>query len=194
MRHGKTDWNVVHKIQGRTDTVLNETGISAAVSAREEVERYGFEYCYCSPLKRAVKTATIVNEHTGLKAVIDERLIELGFGEFEGTMNIYRMPEHPLYKLFFDPDNYVAVNGCESLEELFERVKSFVDDRLKKHMENDDNVLIVGHGALNAALITYLTDAPLKDFWKFGQSNCSMFKYYPGDLERTLEENTDTHN
>ena len=26
MRHGKTDWNALHKLQGRTDIPLNEEG------------------------------------------------------------------------------------------------------------------------------------------------------------------------
>ena len=29
MRHGKTDWNAKHKLQGRTNIPLNEEGIHA---------------------------------------------------------------------------------------------------------------------------------------------------------------------
>lgn len=36
MRHGKTEWNVKHKLQGRTDIPLNEEGRIMAEHAAEE--------------------------------------------------------------------------------------------------------------------------------------------------------------
>lgn len=35
MRHGKTDWNVLHKLQGRTDIPLNEEGRNMARKAAD---------------------------------------------------------------------------------------------------------------------------------------------------------------
>lgn len=36
MRHGKTDWNAMRKLQGRTDIPLNEEGRQMAEHARTE--------------------------------------------------------------------------------------------------------------------------------------------------------------
>ena len=50
MRHGKTDWNAMRKLQGRTDIPLNEEGRQMAEHARTEYADIHFDICYCSPL------------------------------------------------------------------------------------------------------------------------------------------------
>ena len=62
MRHGKTDWNAKHKLQGRTDIPLNEEGIQMAEQAKEKYKDVNFDICYCSPLVRAKQTAEIILE------------------------------------------------------------------------------------------------------------------------------------
>lgn len=66
MRHGKTDWNAKHKLQGRTDIPLNEEGIQMAEQAKEKYKDVNFDICYCSPLVRAKQTAEIVLEGRNL--------------------------------------------------------------------------------------------------------------------------------
>lgn len=189
MRHGKTEWNVLHKIQGRTDIPLNEEGKKAAFDAVDRYKDLKFDICYVSPLIRARETADIFLKDRNCELKVDDRITELSFGNFEGTANIYSMPDHPLYKLFFDTENYVAVNGAESLDDLYKRVGSFIDDCLKPCIEEDKNVLVLAHGALNACLINSLINNPRKDYWKYGQNNCEIFKFYPDDMELTLRIN-----
>ena len=85
VRHGQTDWNVAGKCQGRTDIELNNTGIEQAKNTKEQLKNYNIDLIICSPLKRAIKTAEILNEETKCNMIVDERLIERGCGEVEGT-------------------------------------------------------------------------------------------------------------
>ena len=68
MRHGKTDWNALHKLQGRTDIPLNEEGRLMALKAHEEYKSWNIDVCYCSPLIRAVETAQIDRKSTRLNS------------------------------------------------------------------------------------------------------------------------------
>ena len=43
MRHGKTDWNAMHKLQGRMDIPLNEEGREMAEKAREEYKNLNID-------------------------------------------------------------------------------------------------------------------------------------------------------
>ncbi len=56
--------------------------------------------------------------------VKDERLIEIGFGLYEGTVVEERKGSIALF--FDDPQNYVAEKGAESYESLLARTKAFI--------------------------------------------------------------------
>ena len=63
VRHGETDWNIESKIQGRTDTELNEKGRRQAQELAVVLkEGYGIKRIFTSRQKRAVETAEIIGE------------------------------------------------------------------------------------------------------------------------------------
>ena len=109
MRHGKTDWNAMRKLQGRTDIPLNEEGRQMAEHARTEYADIHFDICYCSPLIRAKETAEIVLKGRNIPIITDDRLKEMSFGSYEGTANCITTPGCPIKNLFLDPANYKDV-------------------------------------------------------------------------------------
>jgi probable phosphoglycerate mutase len=176
MRHGQTDWNVHHKLQGQTDVPLNDTGRQMAAEARKIYKDIPIDICYCSPLSRARETAAIFLAERKIPIISDDRLRELGFGIYEGTEEIFQKPSCPVYKLFKDPLHYEPQDGAESLISLYKRTGEFIKEILNPELTQQKHVLIVGHGAMDCSLINQLEDIPLEHFWERMSGNCELIK------------------
>ena len=176
MRHGKTDWNLLHKLQGQTDIPLNDMGRKMAREAGERYKDIHFDVCYCSPLGRARETAKLGLEGRDVPVIIDDRLAEMGFGIYEGTEEVFEKPECPVRVLFFNPEKYEAVGGAESLESLIKRTSEFLEEVAMPLVNEGKDVLILGHGAMNSAIIGNIRHKELKDFWAEGIENCKLIK------------------
>jgi broad specificity phosphatase PhoE len=96
IRHGQTEWNALGRLQGVQDIPLNELGRTQSVHAGhiladlfgrdgEDASSIGF---VASPLGRARQTMELVRGVLGLLLAgyaIDDRLREIGYGEWEGS-------------------------------------------------------------------------------------------------------------
>lgn len=85
LRHGETDWNLAHRLQGHSDTRLNATGIAQARAAIGPLSGCGIVTICTSPLARARETAEIVNAELRRPLVVIDDLKECGYGVQEGT-------------------------------------------------------------------------------------------------------------
>ena len=84
VRHAMTAWNEAGRIQGQTDVPLCERG-RRALTGRRLPERFGSYRVHSSPLARAVETAALLGLGT---PVLDRRLMEMDWGEWEGQTRI----------------------------------------------------------------------------------------------------------
>src|SRR5580704_4942959 len=94
-RHGETDFNVAHRLQGQYQTSLNVLGRQQAaitgqvlsdLFARDRFQAKDFHYV-SSPLNRARETMEIVRGVLGLDRhayATDDRLMEISYGAWEG--------------------------------------------------------------------------------------------------------------
>ncbi len=174
LRHGQTDWNKIHKLQGVENIPLNDTGRQMALDAHDLYKDVSFSCCYCSPLDRAKETAKLFLGDRNTPIVIDEHFKEMNFGIYEGDEGIYDNENHPLYPLFFTPESYVPKDGVESFESLMQRGSEGIEEIIKKHDVTKENILIVGHGAIFAGIISYYRKIPVKDFWTVLLKNCEL--------------------
>ncbi len=176
MRHGKTDWNGRHKLQGQTDIPLNEEGRQMAKEAAKECSKVHFDLCYCSPLIRAKETAQIVLEGRNIEIRYDDRLREMNFGEYEGIENCFDLPDCNVRNFFFHPENSVADRGAESLDDLFARTGEFLEERVLPKVKEGKDILIVGHGAMNSSIVCRIKDLPREKYWSEGIENCKLMR------------------
>lgn len=176
-RHGQTDWNCKHKMQGQTDIPLNNRGREMAEQAYEEYKELHLDICYCSPLVRAKETAEIILRNRNIPIIIDERLIEMGFGEYEGLENSFSIPDCPINAVFQQPEKYTAsVGGAESFEELFARTGEFLDNVIYPQLQQGKDILIVGHGVMNASIVAQIKGLPIAQLWSNGIEQCKITK------------------
>lgn len=169
-RHGQTDWNTEKRVQGRTDMQLNDKGIEQAYQTKENLKDEKIDLIICSPLKRAKKTAEIINEDKNVEIIYDERLLEICYGENEGKVH-----NEFDYEGVWDIVNTHEYKDCEKVNEFLKRVHSFLDE-LKNR--NEENILIVTHNGVCRAINTYFNGIPEdKNLIKLGIKNCEVVKY-----------------
>lgn len=177
MRHGKTEWNAMHKLQGRTDIPLNEEGREMAEKAREEYKNLNIDICYCSPLVRAKETAEIVLRGRNIPILTDDRLVEMSFGEYEGVENSFHIPDCPINVLYQNPAEYTeSIGGAETFQELFKRTGEFLKEIIEPGLQQGKDILIVGHGAMNASIVCQIKNLPIEQFWSSGLAQCKILK------------------
>lgn len=188
VRHGKTIWNDLRKLQGIADIQLNERGIADAKALGKSLMDTHFDAIYSSPLARAKKTAELIRNGRDIPIICDQRLIEINFGNYEGKIFEYLL-ENTSFKAFFDdPEHYIPPENGESFPSVLERTKNFLTEVIEKQKENG-RYMVVAHGALNAALTSNLEKRPLSQYWGKGlQKNCEAIIYTKDGLEWKRKE------
>lgn len=173
VRHGQTDWNKVRRLQGRTDNPLNEVGIEQAKKTRDLLKNEKIDLIICSPLRRTVETANIINEGRNIKIIKDEGFIERSFGKYEGEYSA-NTPYDDLWDYKKDID--LGENG-EKMSELLARAKNSLERVINTYYPK--NILIVAHGGLGRAVKCYFNGLP-KDttcLSNLEPNNCEVLKY-----------------
>jgi broad specificity phosphatase PhoE len=134
VRHGQTDANARGLLQGRVDLPLSELGRRQAQTLAALVPTDA--RVVVSPLRRAQETAAAF----GREIELDERWIELDYGELDGRP-IADVPAELWQRWRADVD--FAPPGGESLATLGRRVRTACEDLAAEATEAD--IVVVSH-------------------------------------------------
>ena len=149
VRHGETPHNREGRLQGRVDLELSERGCEQAARVASRFAGHPITNVYSSPLRRARQTAAAIADVCGCEVEVDDRLIELDYGEWDGRP-LSEMREMRSTGWLTDPD--FAPPGGESLVAVTARVESFCRDRLGA---GDGRAVAVSHVSPIKAAVTW---------------------------------------
>jgi broad specificity phosphatase PhoE len=158
-RHGLTNYNELHLCNNdpTVDVFLTEKGIRQAQHLAESLKEVPIEVIYTSELKRTIQTATYVNEFHNLK-IIPEAVLNDTVTGYEGQ---------PVTDYTDQLDNSenrwtAKFNGGESLNDLKNRVRIFIDNLSQQDYES---VLIVTSQYIIFAFLYWLDNLTNEEAW-----------------------------
>ena len=182
-RHGETDWNVEHRLQGWTDRPLDAKGRQQAADLADALKGVHLDAIYSSTLSRSRDTAATVAAglatnglHLQVKPL--EGLRERNYGRFVGGSD--QDPEYLRRMNAWDD----AMEGGETMNQLMARAKASIDQIRREHPAG--NVLVVGHRITNQTILRALLDLTPEQATKIDQANDEVYliEFDPGAKPR----------
>jgi len=155
VRHGRTAINVGNKLQGRIDHPLDDVGIQQSIEIAAVIRN--IDRVISSPLIRAKQTA----EAFGKPIEIEERFIELDYGDFDGMLQ--KDVSEDIWRQWRGNNDYRPPNG-ESLHELDGRVRGALSDLMEDARLK--NVVVVSHVSPIKAAIAWAIGSDVGVSWK----------------------------
>jgi broad specificity phosphatase PhoE len=162
VRHGRTADNAAGRLLGRADPPLDDAG-SAQAAALAELARMssGPMRVVSSPLQRCRDTAAGIAEAAGSAVEVDDRWIELDYGDLEATP-LADVPVETWAQWRSDLD--FRPPGGETLAELGTRVRAACND-LAAVAEGQD-VVVVTHVSPVKAAVAWALDVDDRVTWR----------------------------
>jgi broad specificity phosphatase PhoE len=161
IRHGETEWNALGRLQGVQDIPLNELGRRQAADAgrilgglfvRDGQSASSISFV-ASPLGRARQTMDLVRGVLELPLsgyAIDDRLREIGYGEWEGSTLAEMQTKDPVFFARRQVEKWtMASPGGETYVSVQARMTDW-------YRELKADTVVVAHGGTARALMVAL--------------------------------------
>ena len=148
IRHGQTDWNKAHKLQGHADNPLNEIGEQQARELAKILKDVPFDLAFSSDLTRAKRTAEIIVLEKKLHVETTKLLRERHFGKFEGEPTKTLLAYFALMKELSHEERKKRRmdDDLENDEEVSTRLITFLRETAITHPGK--KILVASHGGM----------------------------------------------
>jgi broad specificity phosphatase PhoE len=181
LRHGRTEANRAGELLGRRDPSLDETGRAQAAAAGAVLPAGA--RVISSPLARCRETAAALDpDHE-----VDERLIELNYGDLEGTP-VADVPR-ATWDVWRANDAWKPPAG-ESHNELAARVCMLLDELAVPAATSD--VVLVSHVSPIKAAMAWALGVPISISWRCFVAQASILRIATGGVNPSLRSFNET--
>ena len=169
LRHGEPVGG--RKYRGQIDDPLSEKGWSEMRAAT--TGKHSWEVIVHSPLARCAEYALELSTQLDIPMQADDRLKEIGFGEWEGLSGQEIRAQWPgaMQAFYHDPVNHQP-DGAERLRSFYLRVTEAWEDIIAR--DEYEQVLLIAHAGVMRAIIAHVLKAPLLSMYRMQIPSASM--------------------
>lgn len=159
------------RYRGKIDDPLSDRGWR---QMREAVaDHCPWQAIVSSPLSRCAAFATELAQRHQLPVTFDNRLMEIGFGEWEGLTKEQITAQDPaaLQRFYDDPVAH-RPTGAETLADFQQRISAVWETLLADHA--GQQLLLVGHAGVIRMVVRQLLDMPLERMFRIHVPNAGI--------------------
>ena len=150
---------------------------------------------YSSSRKRALATANSINKYMNLDIVVDDAVIEINAGDWEGKQFADFPVLFPEESQLWDnePHKFIAPNG-EKMLDVYNRMVNFVKEKSVEH--KNKNIVIASHGCAIRNLMCWVKNKPfneLNDIQWYANTAVNIFEVDDELHPHLIKENDISH-
>ena len=159
VRHGETEWNIKHLMQGHLDSPLTQAGEQQAKDIALRLKHIHFDEVFSSDLFRAKRTAETIILERKIAIKTTQALRERNYGVFEGKVyDEYNQALQKLlvqYKTRSEQDKvFYKSHGVETTDQSIARLITFLRELAVSY--SGKTILVVSHGGVMRYLLIHL--------------------------------------
>ena len=170
IRHGESEANRAGIYQGQSyDTPLTPMGVKQAKAVAKILPGVKADVVYTSPLQRTYETAEEIRKVTKLKLIVDDKLLEISHGDWEGKKpeDFSKKEKTRLNKWRRNPVGVQMPNG-ENVDDVVKRCCFFVDEL------GEGRYIVVAHDLVIRVIASMALKHSFKYLWKYHLDNCGV--------------------
>lgn len=173
VRHGRSTWNEVGRIQGKQDPPLSDWGRRQAEALAQTFQHWALDAIYSSPQQRARLTADAVAAHHNVPVTLIQGLAEIDHGDWEGlTEPEVQRRFAPSFEMWLTQPSQTQMPGGEHCLSLQQRVLEAWQEITAREAGN--RALIISHEIPIKVIVADILGLNLDQIGRFVVGNATI--------------------